>query len=366
MYERIRDLLTGFKRPTMGLVLGASSCRYVLLADGSEVFREPSVLIRSRKDNKIIHNESAIGDAVRNINTEWGRTTETVFPFDDGLQVGGYSLQCMLRYFRKRIAERRGCRGPARLVVTGRPSLLDLLSRFIEEDARKAGFRACTIVEEYVCLAAAAGAERSVPLLLIDVGHTGTRVYGCRGGVFVAEAFADVRVGGKQMAEAIIRGTHGRLCLEIGTATANRLLIGMSDPFQWPSAIKGRHVLTGLPRSHAVDLHEVANILRPLYDRIAETCRAALVKLKPDPPDHVRVVLAGEAAASSSLRDQLEQRLGVAVELPHRPEELSIRGLVQLNNTGLLASASGLGVVEVPTPAVVTTSHLQEKMSPET
>jgi len=344
MFDALRRRMRRLRRPVMAVVLGGDSIRYGSALHEEQTFCEPGLVARHTADRKILLNERAIGCYAADIIIDSPHgVDEVVRPFGERMRAGAYTTRCVLRYLRERLAKGCDCRRPTRAALTARPALLDRLSDFVAGDARRAGIRKLHIVEEYVCLAAAVDADPAEPLLLVDIGATGTRTYACRGGVFIAEAFGETDAGGDRMEGAVLtlaREQHG---LDIGRRTARRLIRELDDPATQSLSGKGRDRCTGYPRALTLSRAEFESVLRPVFERILDVCRTGLDALHIDDPASVRVELAGGAAQTTGLRTLLADAVGARVVLRADPGSLSLRGLTTLARRRLLDRAAGLG-----------------------
>ncbi|MBU0717484.1 MAG: hypothetical protein KJ749_04480, partial [Planctomycetes bacterium] len=112
----------------LGIAFGGDSCRYAVSDHPDRLFQEPSLIVRCRSDGSIILNETSIGDVARDTlvckNVDQYEYKQI---FADDAAADEYVVSRMLRYFRRRAAERCSCSGPTRVVVTARPRLLQVI-----------------------------------------------------------------------------------------------------------------------------------------------------------------------------------------------------------------------------------------------
>jgi actin-like ATPase involved in cell morphogenesis len=329
LWQQLQRILDRRTRPTLGLVLGAESIRYIL-AGQDEVVCEPSMLWRRRENEMTILCEQAIGRGAEGIFIERNRERyEVVYPFSGSLPISAYLLTCIFRYFRRRAAEHWHCRRPGRLVITGRPMVLSAVSLFQERAALDAGFRECQAVEEGECLARALELAPEVPALLIDVGHTGARFWVWRGGTCEHAVSSGSHAGGEEMYRALNRHMLHAHGLEIG-GMARATLTRLSDPAAWPYEVKGRDRESGLPRRFPFPYEEAVGALFPFFEDVAVRARKLLGEMQAAGAPAERIVLVGAAADSEELRITLECKLGAQVELRPEPGDLSARGLATM------------------------------------
>ena len=134
----------------MALVLGADSCR-CMAADGGDILCTPSLFMHHRKTDQVGVPERSTGESVKsgravgwnpNANYDWW------FPFDAEPLIDQYILPRLLNYFRRQLASGLNCCQPRRLMVTGRPDLVEAIRPLFAAAARKAGFSAAQLVDE--------------------------------------------------------------------------------------------------------------------------------------------------------------------------------------------------------------------------
>lgn len=222
MFGWLSGMLKRLRRPTMGLVIGARTCRVVLSSAPAIVHAEPSVIVWKREGGQL-GGWRVFGDVAMGVNVEWGRDAYHLAPFGTA-EVDPLILTNVLRYFRHRAAERTGSRAPSRLLVTARPDLLAALGPVLQRCARRAGFRRASVVDEHVCLRAASSPLGPGLTLIVDLGARGTRVYcwpptGAR-----LQARVETDRAGDKLVGAVNDWVLAHEGLEIGRGHAERLL----------------------------------------------------------------------------------------------------------------------------------------------
>lgn len=320
------------RRPTMGMVLGAHSCRCIASGYGGQILCEPSILWRRKDSKKILLDERSIGAvAAETLICRAIGDCEFVHPIRDGSTLDPYTLTCILRYFRKGLSRAVGCASPRYLIATGRPPLPGILRPILDRSAREAGFHGSETVEEHLCLAAGQPRSESPKVtVFVDIGEVGTRACVSRDGEFVRGSFVTSEIGGEQMLQSIVRAIREHRDLEVGHLMARRLLHWANDVSAWPFEVRGLDRSRGRPRSLRLEREEVLAVLPPLFEGISNTCHEALLCAGAAAGDDSEIVLAGGASRSVGLSEMLESRLQRRVRLEAAPEELSVRGLARL------------------------------------
>ena len=312
----------------MGLALGADCCRYVTGSNASTVHREPAIVWRRANDGRVLLGGKSVGQgAAHTLICKNREAYELCHPFAADVQPDRDLLAVILRYFRERAADLSDAGKPRRLLLTGRADLQATLAAALPSAAREAGLRDVRWYAEEACIAAAAGVRSDEAVVLADVGHTGTRVWGWHEGGPLPEADATSLVGGRRMQQAVLTMLADRHGLKIGDQTAFRILI--AHDAQSERTVKGRDMDTGRPRKTTVEPDALDAVLAPLFAEISDLCRRAAEGLSAASATPSRVVLAGGASEFEALLTRLQADLSLPVELRPDPGSLSASGLAQ-------------------------------------
>jgi rod shape-determining protein MreB len=205
--------------------------------------------------------------------------------------------------------------------------------RAVKEATESAGARKAYTIEEP--LAAAIGAD--VPVsevagsMVVDVGGGTTEVAVISMGGIVTKT--SVRVAGNDMDVAIVNHIHKHYQIAIGTHAAEQLKIELGSAFPLPeesaAEVRGRDIVTGLPKTVVITSEEIREAIAPAVGTIVEAVRNTL---DPTPPQLVSdimdrgMILAGGGALLRNLDERLRKETGVPVHVAEEPLTCVARG----------------------------------------
>jgi rod shape-determining protein MreB len=249
-------------------------------SDKGIVLQEPSFVALDRNTNKII----AVGEEARRMLGRTPGNIEVIRPLKDGVIANFEVAEMMLKSFLKKVGVKNRFIKPLIMVcipvgVTG------VESRAVLEAAVQVGARKAFLIEEPVAAAIGAGLriEKAEGNMIIDIGGGTTEIAVLSlGGIVVGES---IRVGGDKFDEALVRYVRENYNLVIGESTAEeiKINIGSADPnYSVSCEVKGRDLMTGLPRHIELTAQETNKAFKELLDNIAQGARRVLEKTPPE------------------------------------------------------------------------------------
>lgn len=277
------------------------------------VINEPSVVAVSMSDKKIL----AVGNEAKDM---LGRTPDSIIamkPLKDGVIADYKTTEAMLRYFINKAL------GGVRLfrpeVMVAVPAGISSTERRAVIDATiAAGAKAAYIIKEPV--AAAIGAD--IPIgsasghMIIDIGGgTAEMAVISLGGIVSSTS---VRVGGNKFDTAIIDFVRRKYNLAIGERTAEEIKINIGSALYLESKlnmeIRGRDILTGLPRSINVTSNDVTEALQNELEAIINAAKRVLHETPPELSADIMdkgMVLSGGSSLLRNIDQLLSRTTGV-------------------------------------------------------
>jgi rod shape-determining protein MreB len=284
------------------------------------VLNEPSVVAINTRDNRAL----AVGlEAKRMI----GRTPshiQAIRPLRDGVIADFDITEKMLRYFIKKVQPRRWAR--PRIIICVPSGITGVERRAVEEAAYHAGARRAYTIEEP--MAAAIGVDLPIHepagSVIVDIGGGTTEVAVISmGGIVVSRS---ARVGGDELDEAVVNWVKKEYNLLLGDRTAEQLkmAIGSAWPFSdEPNAeIRGRDLVTGLPKTVIITAAEVREALEEPVMGIIDAIKFCLDKTPPELAADVMergIVLTGGGALLRGLDVRIANETGTPVISADRP-----------------------------------------------
>ncbi|WLD92241.1 rod shape-determining protein [Alkalihalobacillus sp. AL-G] len=271
----------GFSRD-MGIDLGTANTLVYVKGKGV-VVREPSVVAINTQSATI----EAVGNAAKNM---IGRTPGNIVarrPMKDGVIADYDTTATMMKYYIQQAQKNRSVFSRKPFVMVCVPSGITAVEeRAVKEATKQAGAREVETIEEP--LAAAIGADLPVweptGSMVVDIGGGTTEVAIISLGGIVEKQ--SIRVAGDEMDDDIIQYIKKTYNIIIGERTAEsiKLDIGSADISDGMEEmdIRGRDLLTGLPKTITITGEEVAGALKDTVDTIMDAVKLALEKTPPE------------------------------------------------------------------------------------
>ena len=273
------DFFESFSKD-MGIDLGTANTLVILKGQGI-IIREPSVVAVEKDSHKIL----AIGaEAKRMI----GRTPGNIVairPLKDGVIADFDITQAMLKFFIKKAMRNKPFARPR--VVVGVPSgVTEVEKRAVIDAAVQAGAKEAYLIEEPMAAALGAGlpVQEARGSMIVDLGGGTTEVAILSlGGVVVSKS---IRVAGDEMDKAIVQYIKRKYNLLIGERTAEHVKVEIvtAMPIERPARmnIRGRDLVTGLPKTLTVNQNHINEALAEPIEAILEAIKTTLEKTPPE------------------------------------------------------------------------------------
>lgn len=303
----------------IGIDLGTANT-LVHVAGKGVLLREPSVVAINKDNGEVV----AVGEEAKRM---LGRTPANIVairPLKDGVIADYDQTEAMLRHFIQKVSRRNFIR---QNVVVGIPSgVTEVERRAVIEAALRAGATRAFVIEEPMAAAFGAGLPVDEPSgsMIVDIGGGTTEVAVISlGGIVHSRS---IRVAGDELDNAIAAYVRRAYNLFIGDRTAEqtKIEIGSAYPLEQEleMTVKGRDLVTGLPRSAVISSEEVrvaiAEPLNEIVEAVKLTLEATPPELAADAMDH-GIVLAGGGALLRGLDRLISQETGMPVLIARDP-----------------------------------------------
>lgn len=285
------------------------------------VLDEPSVVAINTNTGTIV----AVGaEAKRMIGRTPGNIVATR-PLRDGVIADFDTTERMLRYFIQSVHRRRRFAKP-RVVVCVPSGITGVERRAVEEASYQAGARKVHVIEEP--MAAAIGAVMPVhePTgnMIVDIGGGTTEVAVISlGGIVTSQS---IRTGGDELDAAIIAYVKKEYSLMLGERTAEQIKTVIGSAFPLPeephAEIRGRDLISGLPRTVTVSAEEIRKAIEEPVNAIVDAVKTTLDKCPPELSGDVMdrgIVLTGGGALLRGLDERLRHETGMPIHLTDNP-----------------------------------------------
>jgi rod shape-determining protein MreB len=274
-----------------------------------------------------------------------GRTPDSiraVRPLKDGVIADFSVAEQLIRGFLRRVLDQSWLRVKPTLVVCVPSIITEVERRAVRDAGRAAGAREIMMVSEPMAAAIGAGlpVESARGSMVVDVGGGTTDVAVIALSGIVADA--SIRAAGDEMDAAVIAFFRRSYNLLIGepTAEAVKIRIGSAVPLEeeLTMPVKGRDLVSGLPRTVVVESGEIRDALAETVGRIVNATRRALEVTPPEIASDlvdVGIVLTGGGAMLRGLDLLLSAETGLPVRLDTDPLTSCVRG------TGMILDSPG-------------------------
>jgi rod shape-determining protein MreB len=305
------------------------------------VMSEPSVVAIDQRTGEV----HAVGhDAQQMI----GRTPANISadrPLRHGVIADFEVTEAMLRQFLAKVVRSRFSRPT--VVMCAPSGITDVERRAIEEASLSAGAREVHLIEESLAAAIGAGLAIAEPIgrMVVDVGGGTSEVAIISlGGIVVSRS---LRVGGYDLDDAItnyLRLDH-RMAIGTQSAEAIKLAVGsaMKIGEETETRVRGRDLLSGLPRELMLTSEEVRAAVEPGVAEIMTAVHATLEEAPPELAADITkegIILAGGGALLRGFGERIERETGMPVAVAEDPLMCVALGAGQsLEEVGALAGA---------------------------
>ena len=264
----------------LGIDLGTTNVLVYIPGKGI-ILNEPSVVTVSLVDNKIL----AVGNKAKEM---IGKTPENIIayrPMKDGVIADYRVTEAMLRYFIGRALGRFNIWKPD-VLISVPAGVTSTERRAVVEAAIRAGARQAYVIKEPILSAIGAGIPIQDPegRMIVDIGGGTTDVAIISlGGIVTCSS---VKVAGNKIDQAIIDYVKKNYNLNVGEKTSERIKIGVGSAVpvedELSMKVRGRDVVTGLPREMEIKTNEVVKAVRR---ELREMVRAIKDVFQETPPE---------------------------------------------------------------------------------
>ena len=275
----IIDKLFNIFAKDMAIDLGTANTLVYVKGEGV-VLNEPSVVAKIEEDGKT--KVLAVGDEAKQMLGRTPGKIEAIRPMKDGVIADFEVAEQMIKHFIQKANRGRKTISNPQIVICVPSGATNVERRAIRESADAAGARRVFLVEEPVAAAIGAGLPVGEPTgsMVVDIGGGTTEVAVLSlGGVVLSTS---IRSAGDKFDETIIEYMRVTHKLAIGETTAERMKkeIGTACPPDDGDGdtmhVKGRDLISGLPKEIAISQRQIAEALAEPVATIIDTIKRAL------------------------------------------------------------------------------------------
>lgn len=322
------NTIMGWFSSDMAIDLGTANT-LVYVRNRGIVCNEPSVVAMSQKLGKVV----AVGAEAKRMLGRTPGDIHTIRPIKDGVISDFDVTGEMLRYFIQRVHNRKTFIRPR--IVIGVPSgITQVEQRAVKDAAISSGGREVYLIEEPVAAAIGTGLPISEPSgnMIVDIGGGTTDIAVISmDGVVYSKA---IRVGGDKMDESIINYIKRKYNLLIGEMMAEQIKFDLGSAYKLDSTrqtmeIKGRDLVSGIPKTLILDDDEAREALSEPVNQILNAIKMALENTPPELAADIvdkGIVLAGGGATLKGMDVFLREETSLPIIIAEDPLTCVVHG----------------------------------------
>lgn len=285
------------------------------------VLNEPSVVAVNTRDGRPL----AVGSEAKRMIGRTPGHIKAIRPLKDGVIADFDVCEKMLRYFIQRVHQRRWAK--PRMVICVPSGITGVEQRAVQEAAEYAGARKpAFIIEEPMAAAIGAGLPVHEPTgnMVVDIGGGTSEVAVISlGGIVSSES---VRVGGDELDEAIQTFIKKEYSVAIGERTAEEIKMRLASAAPLAeeqfAEIRGRDLVTGLPKTIVVSTVEIREAIEEPVLAIVDAVKVTLDKTPPELAADIMekgIVITGGGALLHGLDRRLADETGMPIVVAKNP-----------------------------------------------
>ena len=285
------------------------------------VLNEPSVVAINTKSGAIL----AVGAEAKQMIGRTPAHIVAIRPLKDGVIADFDVTEKMLRYFIQKV-HRRSFLVKPRVVVCVPSGITGVEQRAVEEATISAGARSAFIIEEPMAAAIGAGLPVHEPTgnMVVDIGGGTTEVAVVSlGGIVTSQS---IRIGGDELDESIVTYIKKEYSLALGERTSEEIKMHIGSAFPFPeekqAEIRGRDLVTGLPKTIIVSAEEIRRAIEEPVNAIVDAVKNTLDKTPPELASDIMdkgIVLAGGGSMLKGLDERLKHETGMPIHIAEEP-----------------------------------------------
>jgi rod shape-determining protein MreB len=285
------------------------------------VLNEPSVVAINTGTRGIL----AVGTEAKRMIGRTPGNIVAIRPLRDGVIADFDTTERMLRYFIQKVHKRRHFAKP-RIVVCVPSGITGVEQRAVKDASYQAGARKVYIIEEPMAAAIGAGLPVHEPTgnMVVDIGGGTTEVAVISlGGIVTSQS---IRTGGDELDQSIISFVKKEYSLMLGERTAEEIKMALGSAFPMPdephAEIRGRDLVSGLPKTIVVSADEIRKAIEEPVNSIVDAVKTTLDKCPPELSGDVMdrgIVLTGGGALLRGLDERLRHETGMPIHLADNP-----------------------------------------------
>lgn len=323
--SRSRMEYSGLLSKDIAIDLGTANTLIWVKGQGIMI-NEPSIVAKTVNSDKVV----AVGEEAKEMLGKTHHNLVTIRPLKDGVIADFQMADGMIQGFIRKMHLSRIAR--PRMVICIPSGVTPVEQRAVRESAERANAREVHLIEEPIAAAIGIGLDISKPVgnMIVDIGGGTTEIAVIAlNGIVTKEA---IRVAGDEMDEAIIEWFHNEHKLEIGNRTAEQIKCTVGAGTSNEKAkivIKGRDMVTGIPKTITVPPEEIRRALSDTLFQIITAIKRALERTPPELSSDILdrgIIMTGGGALLRGLDEILREETNLPVHVAEKPLTSVVKG----------------------------------------
>lgn len=327
---------------TREIAIDLGTANTLIIMNDKVVVDEPSIVAKDIQSGAVV----AIGKTAQQMHGKTHKLIETIRPLKDGVIADFESAEQMIRGMIKMIHTGSRLISPSlRMVICIPSGITEVEKRAVRDSAEHAGAKEVFLIHEPMAAAIGIGIDVEEPMgnMIIDIGGGTSEIAVIALGGIVCDK--SIRVAGDDFTtdiEEYMRRQHNIL---VGERTAEQIkievgsaLTDLGDKAPPPFAVRGRDLMTGIPKEISITYSEVAHALDKSISKIEE---AILTALEMTPPElsadiyKTGIYLAGGGSMLRGLDSRISEKTKLPIHIAEDPLRAVARGTsIALKNIG--------------------------------
>ena len=316
---------------TQEIAIDLGTANTLIIHNDKVVVDEPSIVAVDRTTGKVI----AVGRQAQQMHGKTHENIKTIRPLKDGVIADFKAAEDMIKGMIRMIKPGRQLFSPnIRMVICIPSGITEVEKRAVKDSAEHAGAKEVYLIHEPMAAAIGIGIDVDEPMgnMIIDIGGGTSEIAVIALGGIVCDK--NIRVAGDEFTndiEEYMRRQHNIL---VGERTAETIKIevgaAVTDLENPPPdyAVRGRDLMTGIPKEITVTYVEIAQALDKSISKIEEAILSALEATPPELSADIYktgIYLAGGGA----LLRGLDKRISIKTKLPVHVSEDPLRAVAR-------------------------------------
>lgn len=316
---------------TQDIAIDLGTANTLIIMDDKVVVDEPSIVARDIQSGKIV----AIGKKAQQMHGKTHKLIETVQPLQDGVIADFHCAEQMIRGMIKMIKRRRSIfNSSLRMVICIPSGITEVEKRAVRDSAEHAGAKEVYLIHEPMAAAIGIGIDVEEPMgnMIIDIGGGTSEIAVIALGGIVSDK--SIRVAGNDFTKDIEEYMRRQHNILVGERTAEQIKIEVGaalpelDNPPEEFAVRGRDLMTGIPKEIIVSYVEIAHALDKSISKIEEAILSALEMTPPELSADIYKTGIYLAGGGSMLRG-LDKRMSLKTKLPVHIAEDPLRAVAR-------------------------------------